>query len=246
MDALAQIPAVILCGGRGLRLRSVVSDRPKSLAPIDSRPFLAFLLALLKSHGFRRVVCCLGHRSDQVETFLRSGDRGSMEIAWAVETEPLGTAGALSNARRLISEPCFLVVNGDTILEADYEGLFEAHLRQKAVATLALWRCTSPSKRYGRVEMDSSERITGFSEKSANDSAAQSPWISGGAYVFSQEIFARIPSSPPAVSLETQVFPSLIAGGLYGFPCQGYFLDIGVPEDYERAQAELPGRFLFC
>lgn len=243
---MSDIPAVILCGGQGLRLRSVVADRPKCLASIDGRPFLGYLFALLKSHGFKRIVCCLGHRSSQVEEYLRSCSLSGIEITCSVEVEPLGTAGALKNAQALVPEPCFLALNGDTILEADYAGVIEAHLRTKAIATLALWRCASPSARYGRVELDPGNNITRFHEKPASGAAAQSPWISGGVYVFSHEIFDRIPAPPPAVSLETQVFPSLIGRGLHGFPCEGYFLDIGVPEDYARAQAELPGRFPSC
>jgi D-glycero-alpha-D-manno-heptose 1-phosphate guanylyltransferase len=237
-----RIPAVILCGGLGTRLRSVIPDQPKCLAPVGGQPFLEWLLTRLERHGFKRVVLCLGYRSGQVEDFIRRRGSGEMELRWVVEAEPLGTAGAIKNAQPLLREDCFLVLNGDTILEVDYQRLIEAHCEQRALATLAL-RPSGSAGRYGSVRLATDGRITGFYEKApeANAAAAEEGWISGGVYAFSQGIFERIPPAP--ASLETQVFPSLVGEGLHGVPCDGYFLDIGVPEDYARAQVELPARF---
>lgn len=248
MTSLTKVPAVILCGGLGTRLRSVLPDRAKCLAPINGRPFLEFLLDYIESSGFRRVVLCLGYKSDQVVEFIKSREPWKIQIAWAVEDEPLGTAGAVMNVEPLLDEDCFVVMNGDTILELDFNRLIEVHRERAALATLTLKRLLPGPKRYGCVGLGSDGRIMSFSEKAAPLQGARQPdrdlpLINGGVYVVSKELLARIPSAPPPVSLETQVFPSLIGTGLYGLPWDGYFLDIGVPEDYERAQKELPGRF---
>ena len=248
MRRFEKLPVVILCGGLGLRLRSVMSDRPKCLAPIAGRPFLEYLLASLESHGFRQVVLCLGHRAEQVLEFVASRKRGKAEIAHVLENQPLGTAGALKNAQSRIEGGQLLALNGDTILDIDLDQLVRFHQRHKAVATLALCARSNTAERYGTVNLDQKGRVTGFIEKKhgAKPGARGAHLVNGGVYVFNEEIFARIPQPPPSVSLEMEVFPSLIGNGLYGFPYAGYFLDIGIPADYQRAQIELPERFTSC
>ncbi|MGH9327670.1 MAG: nucleotidyltransferase family protein [Terriglobia bacterium] len=240
MGATNALPVVILCGGLGTRLRSVLPDRPKCLAPINGRPFLELLLSGLNSDGFKRVVLCLGYRSGEVEEFIRSRDPWQMDVMFSVEREALGTAGAVKNAEPLTGSADFVVMNGDTILELDFKRLIETHREREALATLALWRSRRGTNRYGSVGLDSAGRITGFYEKAQGTGSSL---INGGVYVFSRQMFAHLPSAPPRASLETQVFPSLVGKGLCGMPCEGYFLDIGVPEDYQRAQVELARRF---
>lgn len=247
-DVGTDIPAAVLCGGLGLRLRPVVAEQPKCLAPVDGRPFLAFLIARLVQYGFRRVVLCLGYRSEQVEDFVKQHGAWETELAWVAERQPLGTAGALKNAEPLLEGGDFVAMNGDSVLDVDFHELINAHRERGALATLALARPEGPVERYGSVHMTASGEITGFSGRPApaEGTPLERRWVNGGVYVFSKEMFAKIPPSPPPVSLEEQIFPSLVRQGLYGFPCNGYFLDIGVPEDYQRAQVEFRERFEEC
>jgi D-glycero-alpha-D-manno-heptose 1-phosphate guanylyltransferase len=138
----------------------------------------------------------------------------------------------------------FFVLNGDSAVEVDLSELFFEHKRRNAAATLTVVK-SGVTERYGQVQLDSEARVTGFSEKSASE-AQPSPgwgWINGGVYVFERPALSFIPPAPPAVSLETFLLPKLIGKGLNGFRSEGYFIDIGVPEDFERAQEELPRRY---
>lgn len=232
----------------GLRLRSVVSDRPKCLAPVGNRAFLDFLLATLEAQRFNRVILCLGYDPEQVPEFVRNRKPGSMNLVHGIEKQALGTAGALRNAEPLVEAGSFLLMNGDTILEVDFDLIIYCHQDRKAAVTLALWWTSVATDRHGTVTLDSKERINGFAEKpcSTTPDARSAHLINDGVYVFNKKVVAGIPSASPPVSLQTEVFLSLIGNGLYGLACDGYFLDIGVPEDYQRAQRELPERFKQC
>jgi NDP-sugar pyrophosphorylase family protein len=173
-----------------------------------------------------------------------------MALAYAVENEPLGTAGALKNAECFVHHGPFLVLNGDSILDLALGDIVDFHRAQGALVTLALCRVPS-SSRYGSVQTGPNGRVIGFFEKgdSAGPDAAGADRVSlinGGVYVCSRAVFQAIPAAPPQTSLEREIFPGLIGRGLYAFPSDGYFIDIGVPEDCERAQQELPERFSSC
>jgi len=250
VNSLKTLQAVILCGGLGTRLRSVVSDRPKCLAQVGGRPFLELLLDWLSSFEIREITLCLGHGSEMVIEFLEKRNAKDTTFSFAVEKEPLGTGGALKNAEYLVHRDPFVVMNGDSILDFRLDRLVKSHQEHQGLATLALAQGGEPG-RYGNVTMDDSGRITGFYEKGEgcsqfHDDRSRAFMFSGGVYAFSGEIFTRIPHAPPPVSLERDVFPRLVNHGLYGVPSHGYFLDIGVPSDYARAQVELPQRFPIC
>lgn len=244
------LQALILCGGLGTRLRSVVPELPKCLAPVGDRPFLEYVLLQLRAAGIRDVTLCVGYRGQQVAEYFEAGVRWGMSLSYSLEREPLGTAGALKNAESFVRHDQFLVLNGDSILDVNLLKMAEYHRRHMALATLALARVAS-APRYGGVRTDENGRITDFSEKgsAANLSVAvleDSARINAGVYFFDRRILGRIPTAPPAVSLETDIFPRFAANDALGFPADGYFVDIGVPEDYARAQRELPRRFLAC
>lgn len=240
------LKAVILAGGLGTRLRALINDRPKSMAPIAGRPFLEYQLLWLKSQGVREVILGVGYLHDQVVAHFGDGRRWEMALSYSVEEEPLGTAGALKKAEPLLGLDQFIVMNGDSIVEMDLRALVDFHEERGALATLAVVR-PPMTRRYGSIELDEDGRILKFVEKGANppQSKQEAQGISGGVYLFRKLVLDYIPAGTK-VSLEGDVFPKLVGHSFYGFRSRGYFIDIGVPEDYDRAQTELPGKFTLC
>jgi D-glycero-alpha-D-manno-heptose 1-phosphate guanylyltransferase len=248
MSLPSDLQVVVLCGGAGRRLRPVVPDRPKCLAPIGDRAFLEYLLLWLRSRGIRSACLAVGYKGDQVVEHFGSGSRWGMSLTYAVEQEPLGTAGALKNTAPFVERGPFLVLNGDSVLDVSCRDLLRFHEEREALATLALSQ-VADVQRYGQVRIDAEGRVLGFQEKAARTESSgpgENLAVNGGVYVFRREILAEIPDAPPPVSLEMDIFPKLIDRGLYGFLTAGYFIDIGIPEDYERACEELPLRFQPC
>jgi NDP-sugar pyrophosphorylase family protein len=244
---LANIEAVILCGGLGSRLRTAVPDRAKCLAPVGDRPFLEYVLLQLRAAGIRHAKLCVGYRSGQVAEYFENGSRWGIRLTYSEERQALGTAGALRNAGANGKQQ-LLVLNGDSILELDLEKLIGFHHSRRARATLALAHAES-GERFGAVHTDALGNVIRFEEKTNGrngDRRTNRARINGGVYVLNREILEEIPIAPPPVSLEVDIFPKLIGRGFYGFPSEGYFIDIGVPDDYRRAQRELPRRFGPC
>jgi NDP-sugar pyrophosphorylase family protein len=231
MHTLTGITAAILAGGLGTRLLSAVPDRPKVLAEVAGRPFLAHLLDLFVAAGIRRVVLCTGYRAEAVEAAF--GNRyGDLTIQYSVESEPQGTGGALRAALPLLDSSTVLVANGDSWCQVDLAASWDRHRGCGARASLLLTKVADPS-RFGRVEVDHSGRVTQFAEKAPGLAAG---WINAGIYLIDREAIAAIPAGEQ-VSLEHDIFPAMIGRGLYGFAAGGRFLDIGTPESYAAAEA---------
>ena len=228
---LSGIPAVILAGGLGTRLRPVVADRPKALAMINGRPFLGYLLMQLARAGVREAVICTGYLAEQVRTCFGDSYAG-IRLRYSVETEPLGTGGALRLALPLLAADSILVVNGDSYFSADLADFHGRHRAAGSLASLLLARVADIS-RFGAVDLVEGGQIARFEEKG---SAAGPGLINAGVYLLSGEVVRGIPDSGP-VSLEREVFPALVGHGLYGFAQDGKFIDIGTPEDYLAAAA---------
>jgi NDP-sugar pyrophosphorylase family protein len=226
------IKAVMLVGGLGTRLRSVVPSAPKVLASIGEKPFLELLVRQLRSQGIRQLVMCTGYLADQVESTFGDGRIWDVSIEYSKEEMPLGTAGAVKLAGRYLADvPEFLVLNGDSFLEFDLRSLMAFHRRHDgAVATLAVLRVENAS-RYGTVDADANGRVTGFAEKSGREAPGL---VNGGIYVFNHSVLQHIPEGQ--VSLERDVFPRLLDQGVYAQEQHGKFIDIGTPADYARAQ----------
>jgi len=224
--------AILLVGGLGTRLRSVVASKPKVLASIGNESFLELLVRQLTSQGIHQMVMCTGYLAEQIENQFGDGGRWNVSIEYSKEETPLGTAGALKLARRYVADCSdFLVLNGDSFLEIKYEDLIGFHRRQpQAVATIAVIRVQDAS-RYGTVNIDLADRIRGFAEKTGN---AAPGLVNGGVYVFSRAVWKSIPDGP--ASLEREVFPRLLDQGVYACEQRGRFIDIGTPSDYSRAQ----------
>jgi len=228
--------ALILAGGLGTRLRHVVSDRPKPMALAGGKPFLEYQIEFLRAQGWTDIVLCLGHQAGQISQHFRDGRKWGVRIRYAVETELLGTAGALRNAAPFIDGP-FLVLNGDSYLQADLPALLAFHRGQRAadpqtIGALAAVHVEDASA-YGTLELDEGQRIRSFREKAS----AAAGWVNGGIYVLEPEILSHIPPGRP-VSLEKETFPLLLERGyrLYAHPVSAFFVDIGTPAGYARFQ----------
>lgn len=223
--------AVLLVGGLGTRLRTVVPSAPKPLAPVGDRPFLELLIRQLGSQGTRNLVLCTGYLADQIEREFGDGSDLGVTIEYSKEPQPLGTGGAVKFAERFlqgVSE--FLVMNGDSFLELDLRQLMQFHRKHGGIATMAV-ASVGNAGRYGTVRIDSENRVTEFLEKTGSDSPGL---INAGVYVFNPAILQDIPGGP--VSLEKDVFPRLLNRGIYAVREHGMFIDIGTPADYALAQ----------
>jgi NDP-sugar pyrophosphorylase family protein len=231
MNDIADIEAVVLAGGLGTRLRSAVPDRPKVLALVRGRPFLAHVLDRLEAAGVRRVVLGTGYGADRVREAI--GDRhGRTAIAYSHETSPLGTGGAVRLAAGAAASDPVLVLNGDSHCEADLAAFAAFHRTCGAAGSLMLTRVPDTG-RYGRVDLDDVGRVTAFREKG---DAAGPGWINAGIYLLSREMLDAVPEGR-AVSLEREVFPLWAGRGrLFGLCGGGRFLDIGTPESYREAE----------
>ena len=224
---------VVLAGGKGTRLRSVVSDLPKCMAPVAGRPFLAWLLDDLREAGFDHIILSLGYKHEAVEAWVASRpDRDS--ITCVVEEEPLGTGGGVRLALRQAREDAVFILNGDTFFGVDYPAMQAFHRQSGAQATLAL-KPLRDFDRYGEVTLDGEGRITAFREKRP----CAEGLINGGVYLLQRDALAEMPER---FSLEKDYFePQAESAGLAGFRSEGYFIDIGIPADYARAQRDFAG-----
>lgn len=233
MHSIAKEPyeAVILAGGRGTRLRPVVADRPKVLAEVNGKPFLAYLLDQLAAAGIARTILCVGYRGEQVQAAFGEVYVG-MRLAYSQETTLLGTGGALRLALPLIESETFIVLNGDSFCDVDLMDLWAWQQSREAHATLVL-TSKPDTARYGRVSLCVDGTISGFKEKASTVGAGL---VNAGIYIFKSEMIRAIPSGR-AVSLENEIFPGWVGQGLYGYQSQGRFLDIGTPESYTQAGA---------
>ena len=223
--------AVLLVGGLGTRLRSAVPSLPKTLASVGDKPFLELLVRQLGSQELHQLVMCTGYLAEQIQEVFRDGRDFGATIEYSKEIGPLGTAGALKLAQCYVqNESEFLVINGDTFLEINFNEFILTHRRHGGLATMAVVPVEN-SSRYGTVQVAADGRILGFLEKTGQNAPGI---INAGVYVFSNAALALIPQGP--VSLERDVFPLLMDQGFYAIEQQGMFIDIGTPDDYERAK----------
>ncbi|MBI4865122.1 MAG: nucleotidyltransferase family protein [Candidatus Riflebacteria bacterium] len=231
MKPLTGTDALILCGGLGTRIRSVLGDRPKVLAPIEGVPFLTLMLASLAEQGLTRAVLCLGFGSQAVLEFLRSSPPRGIEIATSVESEPLGTGGALRLALPLMTTGTILVLNGDTFLDLDWKAFVAFHENGRAGLTVAISRVADRS-RFGTVETDEAGAVVRLAEKEPGRS--DPGWVSAGVYLVGRSLVEELPAGR-SLSLERDVMPLWIGKGLYAYRGVRAFLDIGTPESYRGA-----------
>src|SRR5437870_378422 len=227
------VRAFVLCGGHGTRLRSVLVDRPKSMALISGTPFLQLLLDRLRAQGVDDVILGTGYMAEKIESYFGSGNKLAMRIRYSREHEPLGTGGALKLAEPLISDPV-LVLNGDSYVEWKLVPMLELFTAKDADMVVVL-QAVADVTRYGSVALDQDGRVTEFIEKGV---AAGPGLINAGVYLLGKQIVRGLPAGT-AISLEKEVFPRLLDRRVYGLVCTGLFIDIGIPDDLRRAQGLL-------
>lgn len=222
--------AIVLAGGFGTRLRAVVSDVPKPLASVAGRPFLAWLLDGLAESGMRRCILATGYLAEQIEAQIGARWRG-MDIAYSMEPEPLGTGGAIRlAANRLLGESVH-VLNGDTWLKYSPRALETMALDEGVPLAIAL-ADMEDVERYGAVETRA-RRVVGFLEKGR----AGPGWVNAGCYFLGREALEELPTAT-AFSFEREVLqPWALLGKVGAYTETSGFIDIGVPEDYVRAQS---------
>lgn len=219
--------AIILAGGRGTRLQSVVADVPKPMAPVAGKPFLCYLFEQLAAANFSRIVLSVGYKHEVIQGYFGNSYKG-MEISYAIESEPLGTGGGLRLAMKLCKQEHVFVLNGDTFFDLDFDQFQRVHSENKGGVTLGLKHIKNTT-RYGMVALKEN-KIAAFTEKSEEP---KSGYINGGIYLVPGQAFLNTTElgvfSFETAFLQKQSLP------LYGFISEGYFIDIGIPEDYETA-----------
>ena len=224
------LDAIILCGGLGTRLQSVLKDKPKPMAEFNNRPFLDLLIANVGRFGFQRFILCSGHKGGSIKEYFENKNDGKT-YAISQEVSPLGTAGAIKHAEPLINSDAFLAMNGDSFCEIDLTSLINFHHSKDALASVALAPMEDASD-YGGVALGGNDKITSFDEKK---NAPSSGWVNAGVYIFKKSILDHIPAGKK-VSLEQELFPSMAGNGLFGYTTQSRLLDIGTPERLKRAR----------
>lgn len=224
--------AIVLCGGAGLRLRSVTGNAPKSMAGIAGRPFLELLLKQLRRNGFERVILAVGYQTDAIREYF--GERAfDLEVLYSSEPSPLGTGGAVRNAVGLVTSECVLIMNGDSYTDADLREFVADHRASNADVSVVV----VPADRrddVGSVRVDGSGRLARFDEKQCS---AGAPYLNAGIYMMSRAILNNIAPGVP-VSVEQELFPRWLAEGrdIRAFVHTGACVDIGTPERYQVAQ----------
>ena len=224
--------AIVLAGGLGTRLRSVVAGVPKAMAPVAGRPFLEHLLDLLVDAGFASAVLAVGYRADAIREHF--GDRyRSLPLAYSVEGKPLGTGGAIRLAMNHTSSSDTFVVNGDTFVDVAFSAMLAAHRGANARLTIAVHEVPDAA-RYGVLDI-AGDRVQGFFEKGRTGPG----WINAGVYLLARTLLDG-EALPTAFSFESDyLVPNVVALRPLAFRTEGLFIDIGVPEDFARAQSML-------
>ena len=232
--------AVVLVGGFGTRLRPLTLTTPKNLLPVVHVPMVERVVAHLASHGVTEAVLSLGYKPDTFRAAYPDGTCAGVKLTYAVEDEPLDTAGAIRFAAGEAGiDDRFVVVNGDVLTDLDVTRLVRFHSASGAEGTVALHHVEDPS-RYGVVVTDVAGRVEAFVEKPPREEAP-SLEINAGTYVFEPSVLGRIPVGRP-VSVERETFPDMVdAGTLYALESDAYWLDAGTPETYLQANLDLIG-----
>lgn len=226
--------AIILAGGFGSRLQPVVSDLPKSLAPVNGRPFLDFQLNYLKSFGVKKVFLSVGFLANKIKEYYGNNFKG-IEIVYVTEKRPLGTGGAIRYALEQVRDKEVFALNGDSFFNLNLKEFISFHQKNNSKISLGLCR-TANTARFGTIGLNSKKRIISFKEKSGKEISGL---INGGIYILNKDIYLQNTPANLSFSIEKDFFEKQINHlTLLGYESNAYFLDIGIPEDYERAQHE--------
>jgi NDP-sugar pyrophosphorylase family protein len=227
---MTRTQVAILAGGLGTRIGSMVNDRNKVAASINGRPFIFFILDLLCASNVERVVICSGYKGDDLAARIGNHYK-TIELIYSKEQKPLGTAGALRLALPHFADHTIIAMNGDSYLDLDLRDLITYHRKIGSKTTIAsVW--VEDASRYGKLEIDSQNRVKAFLEK---QNECHAGYINAGIYVLEPQMLVEIPEGIP-FSLEHEIFPQWANKRLYAYRHKGTFIDIGIPESYMYAQ----------
>jgi mannose-1-phosphate guanylyltransferase len=232
--------AVLLVGGEGRRLRPLTDTRPKPMMSLVDRPFVTHQLDHLSRHGIHDVIFSCGYRPEALELHFGDGSAFGMRLSYVVDPEPLGTAGAVKNAEGLLTGDRVLVFNGDILTDLDLDALAAQHVERGSVGTIALTPVEEPWA-YGLVRLHPDRSVEAFLEKpSPEELRPGEPFlINAGTYLLERQVVERMPAGRKC-SIEREVFPEEAGrGGLYGFPSECYWRDIGTPASYRQAHLDV-------
>jgi len=217
--------AVILAGGLGTRLRRLLPDTPKVLAPVGDKAFIEYILCQLQKSEIKDVILALGYKAKIIKEYLQPKKYPNLSIMFSEEQYPLGTGGAIKLAARFIEDDSFLVLNGDSFLAINLNDLVQYHISKKSFLTIALTE-VSNAKRFGSVEININGKLVGFKEKVDSNSVI----INAGIYVINKNFLEVFPDGPS--SLERDIIPKFLGSNIYGKLYKTFFIDIGTPESY--------------
>lgn len=229
--------AVILAGGFGTRLQTVVNDVPKPMAPVNDVPFLNYILNYLKHYGITRVVLSTGYLAEKISDFYGAEFNG-IAISYTKEEIPLGTGGGIRLALETCSTENVLVLNGDSFFDVNITEYMAQHQSHHSDCSLAL-RKVENAARYGTISLEENQQVSAFREK---DSVEKEGLINGGVYIIKRELFLNLTEANTPFSIEKDFYEKRIHElQIFGFEYNGYFIDIGIPEDYKQAQHDFKG-----
>ena len=228
---------IVLAGGLGTRLRSVVAELPKCMAPVAANPFLHYIFTYLQRQNVSHVILSVGYKYEAIQTWIEQ-TKWPFAVSYAIENEPLGTGGAIKLALQKATEKHVLIINGDTFFDVDVAQLYSNHIEKKADLTLAL-KPMNKFDRYGNVLLNEQNRITSFMEKQFCDQGQ----INGGVYLIESNS-GLMENQETKFSFETEILQKHFSDhSFYGHISNGYFIDIGIPEDFEKANLEFKTLF---
>lgn len=229
--------AIILVGGEGLRLRPLTCNLPKPMVPVVNKPFLEHMIENIKRHHINEIILAICYLPNRIQSYFGDGSDFGVKLSYAVEQTPLGTGGAVKNAEKFLDDT-FLVFNGDIFTDLDLTEMIRFHKAHKARATIALTPVEDPTA-YGVVEIDSQNRVRGFTEKPSPERVT-SNLINAGTYVLEPEVTELI---PPGIycMLERGLFPDLVKRNIpfYGYRSHAYWIDTGKPADYLKLHHDI-------
>jgi len=233
----ASLKTVILVGGEGTRLQPLTHYLPKSMVPVLNRPFLEHTIAYLEKYGIGEIILTLSYLPQVIQSYFGGGSSLGVQLTYAVENNPLGTAGAVKNTEQYLNST-FVVLNGDIFTDLDISDMLAFHRCKGAKATIALTWVDNPSA-FGVVETDNDGRVKRFIEKPSPNQAI-SNWINAGVYILEPEVLEYVPPNSHYM-FERGLFPLLLKldKPVYGYPFSGYWLDMGTPGKYLRLNCDL-------
>jgi mannose-1-phosphate guanylyltransferase len=236
-NARDPVKAVILVGGEGTRLRPLTHTIVKAMVPVLNKPFIEYVIRHLSNHNVNEIILAIGYKPDCIIDYFGDASRLGVRLVYSIETEPLGTAGAVKNAEQHIDNT-FFVMNGDIFTDLNLSDMLQFHRDKGARVTIALTPVDNPT-RFGVVETDSNQRVTRFVEKPRREQVT-SNMINAGIYIIEGEILNRIPQGK-RIMFERDVFPTLLAEGepVFSYATDAYWIDAGTPEQYLQLNRDL-------